>query len=167
MSTQVDVEFRDVSMRDKISRSRRAELTDGRVIEERELQPIPEDLMGKLDGLSGDGRGRVTVGAELSSSTNFGFKAGAFVNITVTCDSSVEVCEEVHEIIQPSVERLVVEDHARVSNIRADLLPVFGEKSHAILETGGKVVDPPSPRPPGKVGKKPMAKPRARPKFGR
>lgn len=118
------VELLDVSMRDKVRRQ--CSFTDEklRITEEFEREdPIPEELMGMLEEYSGDGKGRVTVGAEVSSNIEFGFKASAFVSIGVTCDSSMEAIEAVHGIVRPVVNRLVQKDHAQVSDMRDALLP--------------------------------------------
>jgi hypothetical protein len=111
-----------VGLTDGILRMR--EIADGQTgtVEQRH-DPIPEDLMTELEDFSGNGKGRVTVGGELASSVEFGFKAQSFVSISVTCDSSLSACEAVHDLIQPVVKRLVEQDHKEMSERRDSMLP--------------------------------------------
>ena len=155
-----DIALQDVSMTDVVTR-RVALVSPGDYHEEWERQEqIPEDLMAALEELSGDGRGRVTVGAELASNVAFGFKAGSFVSIGVTCDSNMDIIQQVHDLVHPVVQRMVEEDHAEISAMRDSILPP-GESDKALnLETGSK----PAP----KVEEKTTTRPKkSKPSFRR
>jgi hypothetical protein len=116
-----DVEILDVSLTEMITRRRYVIHKHG-TTEEEAQDPLPEEIMSMLDELTGDAKGRVTVGAELASSIEFGFKAGAFVSIGVSCDSSEEAIEGVHDILHGLAQKLVVDDHAKMSELRDSML---------------------------------------------
>jgi hypothetical protein len=116
------ITLRDVS-RTEIIRVRRSTEMDGVLQEEAGEEPLPEEIMSKLEELAGDLKGRVTVGAELSSSVEFGFKAGASVHIGVSCDSDPDTLEEVCDLVGPLTERFVVKHHAVMSQRRDAMLP--------------------------------------------
>jgi hypothetical protein len=141
-----------VSMKDKVRRFLSAEDKDGNTVEEQYSEPIPEDLMTQLEQYGGDGRARVSVGGELTSSTNFGFKAAASTHMSVTCDNNLEVMEEVHDLVQPYVEKLVLRDHARMADLRANMVEaLIGERAARLTEPAS----PPEPESPGKVASPP------------
>lgn len=151
--------YRDVSMKDCVKLFLSTETDDGRVTYDCVIESIPEELMSALDQYSGDGRGRVSVGGELATNTNFGFKAGASVFISVTCHNDVEVCEKVHDLVQPVVQRLVEASHAKMANIRADLADQLSDKPSARLQDSTK----PEPK---KISGPPKGKPSPRTKPG-
>jgi len=71
---------------------------------------LPEEVMGQLDQHLGNALGKVTVGGELSHSKEYGCSAKSFVSLSVTCDSSLETCQAVHDLVQPTVRALLNED---------------------------------------------------------
>jgi len=147
----------DVSLTEQIY-LRRAWEVDGVVHEEEAHEPLPEDIVSKLEELTGDMKGRVTVGAELASSIEFGFKAGAFCSIGVSCDSSEDAMEETHGVIFPLAERLVTADHEVMSKIRDSMLPSvkqLGSACPKVRDFEGEDETPARPkRSKNKAGKK-------------
>jgi len=116
-----DVTLSDSSLTEQIYLRR--SWAGGKTVQEEEARiPLPEDIVSKLSELTGDEKGRVTVGAELTSSIEFGMKAGAFVSIGVKCDSSAEVLKDVHDMLFPLAQRLVIEDHAEMSDVRDSMV---------------------------------------------
>jgi hypothetical protein len=71
---------------------------------------LPEDIVAQLEQHLGDGNAKVTVGAELAHSRDFGCKAQAFVSISVTCNNCEEDIMAVHSLIHPLARKLVNED---------------------------------------------------------
>ena len=116
----------DASMREKFSRELRVEDSEGRLYTDQlsghTYELVPEDIMAKIQDFVGDGRGSLTVGADLSTSVEFGCKAGAFLNVRVICDNSMEAVEEVHGILVPWVREKVEEDYREVEDIRTRIL---------------------------------------------
>jgi hypothetical protein len=132
-STADSVTLVDVSMKDQVHHIMVLEDPDHQVKETVRTDLLPEKLMSELDAFSGDGRGKVTVGADLASNVKF-FKAGAFVSLSITCDSNIDVMKQVHTIVQPVVQGMVEEDHARMSNLRADIMrQLTGESAVKII----------------------------------
>ncbi len=149
---EAGIVYRDVSMKDCVKLFLSTETNDGRTTHDCVIESIPEELMSALDQYSGDGRGRVSVGGELATNTNFGFKASASVFISVTCHNDLEVCESVHDLVRPVVQRLVEASHAKMANIRADLADQLSDKPAARLPESGKpesksVAGPPKGKP--------------------
>lgn len=142
-----DVELQDVTLTEQVTRRRHIVTKEG-TTEEEAQEPLPEEIMTKLDEFTGDSKGRVTVGVDFASSIEFGMKAGAFVSIGVSCDSSEEAIEGTHGIIYPLAKKLALEDHAEMSALRDSMLP--DDARHKAL--GDKV--------PGGVSEKP-SRPRA------
>jgi hypothetical protein len=148
-----EVEYLDVSMTDSITRHTTFMDDEGQVKERVVTGPIPEEIMTELNEFNGDGKGKVTVSADLGSSFKF-FKAGAFVSIGVTCDSNTESLIKVHSVLQPIVQKLAEEDHAKMSDVRADILKTLtGESSPRLAGTQptmsaeeGRVTTPIPPR---------------------
>jgi hypothetical protein len=153
----------DVSMQDHILHAASFEDNDGNKKEFTKVDLIPEALMNELDPFSGDGKGRITVGGELASNVKF-FKAGAFVSIGVTCDSSLEVIQQVHALIQPVVQQLVDEDHSRMSNLRSDVMRSLTGESSAKLLPGQQAPVEQTVTEPGRVVSAP---PRVAGRYGR
>ena len=79
--------------------------------------------MNKIAQYVGDGKGRLSIGSGLSSNINFGFKAEAMVNATVTCDSDPDIMVAVNDVVYPMVEELTVLNHARMSALRDQMIP--------------------------------------------
>jgi len=92
----------------------------------------------------GDLNAKVTVSAELGDNYDYGYKASAFVSITLACENTVEACQDVHAIIQPVVHRLVKEDHAMASQMRDSLW----EAKNGPPAATGRVTSPPLPSAP-------------------
>ena len=166
------VELIDVSLRDWVRRSLTTEDNEGNVEEEILLDPLPEDLMTELEQYAGDGLGKVSVGGDLATSVNFGFKAGASVHIGVTCDSNLDTMMAVHDLLQPRVEEILTRDHARMAAIRADLQEqLTGEKAPRLPEDAtppkveGRVATPSKAQARVEPTKGPQ--PRVRPSFRR
>lgn len=133
-----DITLNDISLVEQIRCRRWVEDADGERTEEEAQLPLPEDVVSKMEELAGDMKGRITVGAELASSVEFGFKAGAFCSIGVSCDSSEEVLEEAHGVLYPLAERLVIEDHYHMSQLRDAMLPrdkQLGEAANVAPQT--------------------------------
>jgi hypothetical protein len=118
-----DITLNDVSLVEQIYCRRYVADADGELTEEEAHVPLPEDVVAKMEELSGDMKGRVTVGVELASSVEFGFKAGAFCSIGVSCDSSEGTLEEVHSLLFPLAQKMVIEDHYHMSQVRDAMLP--------------------------------------------
>lgn len=148
-----DVTLLDVNLTEKIYLRRWWEADEERN-EEEAYESLPEDIVSKLDELTGDMKGRVTVGAELASSIEFGMKAGAFVSIGVTCDSNEENLEQVHEVLYPLAQRLCIEDHAAMSEVRDSMLSPTKRLGAACPQTvENEPVEARSTKRPSKSGK--------------
>src|SRR6185369_1561802 len=108
------LDYVDVGLLDHVQRYRRwvIEGDDGRRLTRHQQQrnPLPEELMSALAPYIGDGLGKVTVGAELAHSKDYGCKAQAFVSISVTCNNTLEDATAVHDILHQNVRALVNED---------------------------------------------------------
>ena len=122
---------------------------------------LTEEMMGQLDQQFGNGLGKVTVGSELGHSKEYGCSAKAFVSFSTTCDSAVEVMQNVHDMIQPVVRALVNEDLTMMKEDRDQHLAELPRQP-----TEGKVAAPPQAGTPA-----PRAMPkgpvRTRPDFRR
>ena len=106
-------EFATSELKDLVNRW--CEWTKNGQIKHRQRQQLlsevfTEKQMSELDQYMGNGLGHVSVGGELSHSKEFGCGAKAFVSISVTCDGNIEVCQQVHDIVQPVVRCLINED---------------------------------------------------------
>lgn len=84
---------------------------------------LPEDVMSVLEPYVGDGKASVTVGAELASSVEFGYKAQAFVSMTATCNNNLDDMAAVAGILKTATHRLVQSDHEEIGAIRDQMLP--------------------------------------------
>jgi hypothetical protein len=157
----VDVqEIKNTQMSNKLVIRCSATNKEGGGIEEEGQQPIPEEIMNKLEPYVGDGLARFSVGNELGSSVAFGFKAQAMVNATVTCNNDTDTLVAVNDILYPVVEELVVRNHERMSALRDQMLP--DPKDRLNLSTEFEA-EPQAPARPVKSGPpaKAMAKPAA------
>lgn len=141
-------EIEDVSMIDRVVRRRCTISKDGVIDEEEVVDTLPEDLVAKLSELLGDGKARVTVGAELASSVDYGNKAQAFVSISVACDSAEDNINEAHNIIYMMAKKLVVKDHHSMSKVR-DAMVTPGQELGDRCPTNKKEDDTARPRKSG------------------
>lgn len=165
-------ELQDVGLIDRIIRMRRweAEQPDGRVQTRTQSlqQPIPEEIMSKLQTHLGDALAKVTVGGELGHSRDYGCKAQSFVSISVHCNNEESAIEATHEILHGVVRRLVNEDLEAMKEDRDKHLGAPATPPPPV----GRVAQMPAakttkPRTQPKTEKKP-SKPRvARPSFRR
>jgi hypothetical protein len=162
MNSDVSVEVRDVGMIDQISRHRGWEVDHGNGNTSRRNQnqqhSIPEDIMAELEQHIGDAQAKITVGAELAHSIEYGCKAKAFVSVSATCNNSEESITAVHGIIQPLARFLVNED---LDKMKGDRDAHMGTTP----AVEGKVSAPPQATAKGKVSAKPPAV--QRPSFRR
>jgi hypothetical protein len=127
------VEVRDVGLVDRVSRNREWSIKqdDGKVTSRRQCQqhPIPEEYMSALEPHIGDAQAKVTVGAELGHSRDYGCKATAFVSISVTCNNHEDSIRAVHSLIHPLARKLVNEDLTRMKEDRDAHLVGVGKVS--------------------------------------
>lgn len=140
MENEAPVEVLDVGLVDRVIRSRgwTVEREDGKVTtrEQSQQHPIPEVYMAALEAHIGDAQAKVTVGAELGHSKDYGCKAQAFVSVSVTCNNHEDDINAVHNIIQPLARKLVNEDLEKMMEDRdAHMGPVAAP--------AGKVSAPP------------------------
>lgn len=143
MSSTMGIDYVDVSMVDRIVRQVRVCEPDGTVHEKQRRDPIPEEILMPAANKRGDLNGKVTVSAELGDSYDYGYKAAAFVSITLACENNVEACQEVHAILQPVVHRLVQEDQAMAAQMRDGLWEAKNGPA-----ANGRVTSPPLPSAP-------------------
>jgi hypothetical protein len=103
-----------VGLTDTVKQYRGWSVEGGPRKEQTRQRPLTEVLsendMQKLSELAGDGGGKVTVGATLAHSKEFGNKAEAFVSFSVTTDNDLPTMMEVHDFLQPHVRNLVNAD---------------------------------------------------------
>jgi hypothetical protein len=108
------VEVLDVGLVDGVTRIRgwSVKQEDGKVTTREQYQQhsILEVYMAALEPHIGDALAKVTVGAELAHSKDYGCKAQSFVSVSVTCNNSEDDITAVHNIIQPLARKLVNED---------------------------------------------------------
>lgn len=153
------VEVNDVGLIDRVTRNRRWELEkdDGKVTrrEQSQQHPIPEEIMAALEQHIGDAQAKVTVGAELGHSKEYGCKAQAFVSVSVTCNNNEEDIGAVHGIVQPFVRQLVNED---LEQMKVDRDTHMGTTA---APAPGKVANPPraNAKPPAVAAKPGVQRP--------
>lgn len=166
-------EVLDVGQLDKVTRLRSWELegADGHFTTRNQTRQdaIPEDLMAGLEDEIGDGLAKVTVGAELAHSKDYGCKAQAFVSISVHCNNDDDTIGRVHGKLHDKTRELA----------NQDLKDMIADRD-LYLEQGGQEAKPEgrmarksgpaqastkkaAPRP----GVKPQGKVRARPNYKR
>ena len=150
-------EVKNTQMRNKVS-IRCSAGKDSNCIEEECQEPLPEEIMNKLEPHIGDGLARFSIGNELGSSIEFGFKAQAMVNATVACNNDSETFVAVNDILYPLVEELVVRNHERMSALRDQMVPDPNKRLNLSTEF---VEEPKAPARSVKSG--PPAKAMARP----
>jgi hypothetical protein len=131
------IDYVDVSMVDRVFRWVRVYEPNGSVHEKQLRQEIPEEILMAAKSKRGELDGKVTVSAALADSMEFGNKAEAFVSISLSCENTVEACQELHNVIQPVVQRLVQEDLAMAAQLR--------DANLAARNQPGPVAAPPAP----------------------
>lgn len=162
-----------VGLIDRVSRHRAWEVDDGPRKDQTRQHPLseilPEDLMDKLTELAGDTKGKVTVGASLANSKEFGNKAEAFVSFSVTCDNNLATMQEVHDLVQPHVRDLVNRDLRDMMVDRDAHLKGAGATAKERVSTGPPKAKGKLAPPPGAGKKKPLGdkKIKAKPRFRR
>ncbi len=134
------IDYVDVSMVDHVFRRIRVYESDGSVHEKQLRQEIPEEILMAAKSKRGELDGKVTVSAALADSIEFGNKAEAFVSISLSCENTVEACQELHGVIQPMVHRLIQEDLAMAVQLR--------DNNMAAKNQAGQVAAPPTPTVP-------------------
>ena len=163
---EVATEVFDVGQLDRVIRYRSWEHEDenGRITRRTQTkqEEIPEDLMA-LNDYIGDGLAKVTVGAELGHSKEYGCKAQAFVSISVHCNNDDGTIEEVQNILH---------DKARVF-VNQDLEEMIQDRDRWMTEdkageTGGRLARPPAkPQPRTNPKAQSQGRVRTRPSYRR
>jgi len=147
-----------VGLHDLVKQYRGWEVEGGPRKEQTRQTPIAEVLseedMKKLSDLAGDGGGKVTVGATLAHSKEFGNKAEAFVSFSVTTDNDLATMLDVHDFLQPHVRNLVNTDLREMMDDRDSYLA--GHVPDQVKVPPGKASVP----PPGKGPRPTTAQPR-------
>lgn len=130
------MEVTDPTLLEKVSRKRWASDAEGDLVNEQlddyAHEQIPEELMSQLAELVGDGGANITIGADLTTSIEFGCKAGAFVSVRLTCDNSMEAVEAVHDLVTPWVQSTVEKDYEKMADIRAQALGHTSEEAPSV-----------------------------------
>jgi len=163
-TNDVATEVLDVGQLDKISRRRGWELEgeDGLLTARSQTkhEDIPEELMSTLAEEIGDGLAKVTVGAELAHSKDYGCKAQAFVSISVHCNNDDETIDRVQSHLHDMARRYANED----------LVDMVEDRDRYMTEAATKKPEGKLARTKGKApspGVKPTNKVRARPAYRR
>lgn len=103
---------------------------------------LPEEYMEKLEKFLGDGNATITVSQDLTTSEDFGNKAGAFVSVKVTCGNDEDNIRGAHSIARELVKDLVAEDYVEskkmLDDTRASGSPKGNKTSTASRVTSGK-----------------------------
>jgi len=137
-----DNHYKNTALQDRIRTRRSYFNPNGGGLEEEGQDPIPEDIVNKLEPFVGDGKARLTVSAGLGSSVDFGFKAEALVSATVTCNNDPDDIRQVNDIMYPLVEELSVYNHARASALRDQMMPNSDKRLNLSVESD--TVPPPA-----------------------
>jgi hypothetical protein len=128
MKKEVEVEVVDHSLRDGVVEHRFASDQHGGLTDETRADNLPEDIVGKLAKHLGDAQAQVTVGADLTTSVDFGNKAGAFVSVKVTCNNSEADISAALDIARELAEQKVAENHTRMSELLDEARGMVSEK---------------------------------------
>ena len=83
---------------------------------------LEEEMMSKIEELTGNGEGRVTCSANLDSSVEYGNKAGAFFSVSVNCNGDLETVHKVHDILAPFIRKIVEQDCGEMRAIRDEMI---------------------------------------------
>lgn len=141
----------EVGLKDGIRRRRQFSAEDRagaeRTKQQYKQRELPEDLMEELSQYLGDGNAKVVVGAELTHSRDYGCKAGAFVTVSVTCNSDSQTIQAVHDIIMPAVKELAKQDLVEIAQERDDFMD-HGGVSPRVVESQPAPQVSPVGRPP-------------------
>lgn len=146
---QDTTEVIDVGLLSHWKRSRSFTAKDeGAVDEQVRIDPLPEEWMAKLEEHLGDGNARVTVSQDLTTSEDYGNKAGAFVSVTVTCGNDEDNIRGAHVIARELVQELVAVDYKESKGMLDQIrgiaeAPKQNSKTQPRMVTAGK----PSGRP--------------------
>jgi hypothetical protein len=138
------IDYVDVSMVDRVIRQVSVHEPGGTVHEKTLRQEIPEEILMAAKSKRGELDGKVTVSASLADSIEYGYKAEAFVSISLSCENTVEACQELHGAIQPVVHNLVRQDQAMAAQMRDDILAA----RNGPPASQGQVSSPPTPTAP-------------------
>jgi hypothetical protein len=175
---EVETEAFDVGLLDKVVRHRGWELEDdsGHVTTRNQTkqEELPEDLTMALEDYIGDGMAKVTVGAELGHSKEYGCKAQAFVSISVHCNNDDGTIEEVQNILHDKARVFTNQDLEAMMEDRDRYLlqdkSNEGKPAGKLARSGGDATKP-APRTKGKAspkgGVQTKGKVRARPNYKR
>jgi len=139
------IDYVDVSMVDRVFRQVRVYEPDGSVHEKQLREEIPEEILMAAKSKRGELDGKVTVSASLADSIEYGYKAEAFVSISLSCENTVEACQLLHDAIRPVVHGLVRQDQAMAAQMRDEILAA--RQSGQPIEAGC-VKAPPAPTTP-------------------
>lgn len=163
-------EVLDVGQLDKVVRHRNWELEgeNGHVTtrNQSKQEELPGDLMTDLAEEIGDGLAKVTVGAELGHSKEYGCKAQAFVSISVHCNNDEDTIQRVQGVLHERARAFVNQDLEEMMADRDRYLQKdrTGEPDGRLARTGGPA-KPAKATPKGGVN--PKGKIRSRPSFKR
>lgn len=139
------IDYVDVDMVDRVFHQVRVCEPGGAVHEKQLREEIPEEILMAAKSKRGELDGKVTVSATLADSIEYGYKAEAFVSISLSCENSVEACQALHDVIQPVVHGLVQRDQAMAAQMRDNILAA--RNSGQPVEAG-RVTAPPAPTAP-------------------
>lgn len=166
---KVATEVFDVGQIDKIIRHRGWELEgeDGYITKRNQSRQeiIPEDLMAGLVDEIGDGLAKVTVGAELGHSKEYGCKAQAFVSISVHCNDDEGTIDRVQAILHGMARKYANQDLEEMIDDRDRYLKrdLAGDNR----PDGRMVRANDKPQATGKPAARPKGKIRPRPNYKR
>lgn len=110
--------IRDIQLLESYTVQSQAKSKGGYIELQSERHLLPEEIMDKLSLFTGNGKNKITVGATLASNIEFGFTANSFVSVTAICGESIEEIEGTHNIIQPFVQKLCMDNHDRIAEVR-------------------------------------------------
>jgi len=136
-------EYLDVSLRDRVQRRYGISDREGDLLSRVEIfeleEAMGETIMSEIQKHVGDGNARVTVGAELGVN-DYGTKASAFCNVSVTCNNHMDDVAAIHDIVHPYVKSRVEQDLIEMETIlKRHLKPEEGQAE----TVPSKVVEPP------------------------
>jgi len=172
--TEPVLESVDVTGLDKVIRFRGWEFEEdgvGHVTTRNQTkqEELPEDLMSALADTIGDGMAKVTVGAELGHSKEYGCKAQAFVSISVHCNNDDGTIDEVQRLLHDKARAFANQDLEDMIADRDAFM--LRDKSQEEKPAGKLARTGDATKPPAKASPKPGAnskgKVRARPNFRR
>ena len=120
------LEYVSVDLQDKVMRDKYVSDKESDLHRESSTTNLQEGLgakvMSEIRDYMGDGLAKVTVGAELTSSIEYGNKAGAFCSVTATCDNHMEAVKAVHDILQRWAKSQVELDTHEMVELRDSIM---------------------------------------------